>query len=271
MSKQKFNDLTISRRTLCIIIVAAILIVSLAVALPLAFCSNGNNNSSNSSDEAPEKIYYSVTLDYAGLKSNEVIRAEAGTRLKLTDPVVKYYEFKGWFANEKFTEWFDFDEPIYSDVTIYAQFEDAVLDRATYFERFNGDAENISSDKFAAKSVLVYGKIVISDVAETKKDVSDGFISFSDYKIKLFYTEEYLKKAFYENENYEIISESYSFRGKRATSGFTITYKDKTDGETYSFLTVLDENHRLSAAQLKRFVSNGPFAVYTVYINKYIY
>ena len=268
----KAPDFTINRRTLWIIIISAILVVSLAIAIPVLSCSKGKpSDSQNSSSGKPEKVYYDVTLDYGGIKENEKLRVEAGTFLTLTDPDAKYYKFSGWFADAKFTVWFDFDEPVYSDVTIYAKLEDAELDRATYFERFNEDAKNIPANVTNAKSVVVFGSIVVTEVKEIEVKVENGAVAFGENTVNLFYSEEYLKKAFFENENYEIISDTYSFRGKRSTSGFTIKYIDKTDGNTYSFLTVLDENHRLSAAQLRLELEAGHVDLYTVYVNKYVY
>lgn len=268
----KAPDFTINRRTLWIIIISAILVVSLAIAIPVLSCSKGKpGDLPNSSSEKPEKVYYDVTLDFGGIKENEKFSVEAGTLLTLTAPDEKYYKFSGWFADAKFKTPFDFEQPVHSDVTVYAKLEDAELDRATYFERFNEDAKNIPANVTNAKTVVVFGSIVVTEVKETEVKVENGAIKFGENTVNLFYTEEYLIKAFFENENYEIISDTYSFRGKRSTSGFTVKYVDKTDGNTYSFLTVLDENHRLSAAQLRLELEAGYVDLYTVYVNKYVY
>lgn len=275
MSEPKLPEFTLSRRTLSIIIICAVSVILIAIILPLAFCRGGDSPASSdsaSSSAKPEPVYYEATFDYAGLKENLVVKVKKGELLNQPeDPQLKYYDFKGWFANKKYDEWFDFDSPINADVTVYARFDDANIDRATYFERFNADEKNIDKTLQKAKKVLLYGEVVISEVSEREANVINGFVNFEEHKVALFYTEDYLERAFYHNADIEIVSETYSFRRETASSGFTITYVNKNDGNTYSFLTVIDQNHRLSAAQLRLELTEGSVNIYTVFINKYIY
>lgn len=275
MSEPKLPEFTLSRRTLSIIIICAVSVILIAIIIPLAFCRGGDSPASSdsaSSSAKPEPVYYEATFDYAGLKENLVVKVKKGELLNQPeDPQLKYYDFKGWFANKKYDEWFDFDSPINADVTVYARFDDANIDRATYFERFNADEKNIDKTLQKAKKVLLYGEVVISEVSEREANVINGFVNFEEHKVALFYTEDYLERAFYHNADIEIVSETYSFRRETASSGFTITYVNKNDGNTYSFLTVIDQNHRLSAAQLRLELTEGSVNIYTVFINKYIY
>lgn len=275
MSEPKLPEFTLSRRTLLIIIICAVSVILIAIILPLAFCRGGDSPASSdsaSSSAKPEPVYYEATFDYAGLKENLVVKVKKGELLNQPeDPQLKYYDFKGWFANKKYDEWFDFDSPINADVTVYARFDDANIDRATYFERFNADEKNIDKTLQKAKKVLLFGKVVISEVSEREADVINGFVNFEEHKVALFYTEDYLERAFYRNADIEIVSETYSFRGETASSGFTITYVNKNDGKTYSFLTAIDANHRLLSADLNLELESSNLPIYHVIINRYIY
>lgn len=276
MSDPKMPEFTLSRRTLSIIVICAVSVILLALILPLALCSGrgspASSDTANSSQTPAEPVYYTATFDYAGLKENDSVSVKKGELLnKPEDPQLKYYDFKGWFANKEYDQWFDFESPINADVTIYARFDDANIDRAAYFERFNADEKNIDKTLQKAKKVLLYGEVVISEVSEREADVINGFVNFEEHKVALFYTEDYLERAFYSNADIEIVSETYSFRRETASSGFTITYVNKNDGNTYSFLTVIDQNHRLSAARLRLELTEGSVNIYTVFINKYIY
>ncbi|MCR4898319.1 MAG: InlB B-repeat-containing protein [Acholeplasmatales bacterium] len=67
---------------------------------------------------------YNVTFESNGGTSVSSKKVNDGLKLEEpTKPTKEDYIFKGWFLDEKFTEEFDFDSPIKSDLKLYAKWE----------------------------------------------------------------------------------------------------------------------------------------------------
>jgi uncharacterized repeat protein (TIGR02543 family) len=67
---------------------------------------------------------YNVTFDSNGGTSVSSKKVDDGLKLEEpTEPTKEDYIFKGWFLDEKFTEEFDFDSPIKTDLKLYAKWE----------------------------------------------------------------------------------------------------------------------------------------------------
>lgn len=243
--------------------------LTLAIVFSQKSC-NGNGGttsgggSGGSSDAA--YTYYTVTYDFGGAMENKTERVKAGTFLSPAEPVSDFYDFIGWFKDSKYKQWFDFDEPVYSDVTLYARLDEKSIDREIFLKRFNEEQESIPAEKLEVSKVWLSGINYTVEVEggvsveKHEKAVTDGFTSFDvpftaengkqdyiNYMVQILYSESALKKEYYENKEYEILSESYVFH-KNGGCGFTIKYRQKEDDNVYTLLTNLDEYHRLNAA-----------------------
>lgn len=269
MEQSKRNKFKL--RMLCVCVA---LVLASCCALALSACDNasggagqsgsvsGGTGSGGASKEDPAFTYYTVTYDFGGVMENKTERVKAGTFLTPETPDLEFFTFVGWFTSPKFSMWHDFDDPVYSDLTIYARFFEKSLDRETFFKRFNEEQKTIPAEKQNISKVWLSGNYYTVDVEggvnveKHEKSVTDGFTSFDvptgtgnyiNYFIRLFYSENTFKTDFYDNADYEIIDESYVFH-KEGNSGFTVVYKQKSDGNVYKLMTNLDEYHRLNAA-----------------------
>lgn len=251
-------------------------IFSAATCLTLAissfsFVACGNTGSNHGSSaggssfyEDPAYNYYTITYDFGGAAENKTERVQAGTLLNPEAPTFKYseyYNFVGWFKDAKFSEWENFDEPVYKDKTIYARLDPGAVNRELFLSRFNEEAEAIPAEKTSVAKVQLGGQYYTTEVEggekieKHEKTVENNVTSFDvpfgdrtiNYFLRVFYDEAAFKTDFYDNEEYEILSDSYVFHSVD-NIGFTIVYKQKTDDKVYEFSASLNRYHRLESA-----------------------
>lgn len=73
------------------------------------------------------RVYFN--LNYEGAPEAESVLVEKGTKVtKPADPVRDGYDFKGWFKDPAGTEEFSFDTTVEGKTTLYAKWEEVVLD-----------------------------------------------------------------------------------------------------------------------------------------------
>lgn len=225
---------------------------------------NSSNSSESSFYEDPAYNYYTITYDFGGAAENKTERVQAGTLLTGEAPTFKnseYYSFIGWFKDAKFSEWENFDEPVYKDKTIYARLDSAAVNRELFLSRFNEEAEAIPAEKTSVAKVQLSGRYYTTEVEggekieKHEKTVENNVTSFDvpfgdttiNYFLRVFYDEAAFKTDFYDNEKYEILSDTYVFHSVD-NIGFTIVYKQKADNNIYEFSASLNRYHRLEGA-----------------------
>ena len=103
-------------------------LITAVFSLVLSGCGNTNVSSSVSSSSSSEKspvIEYTVVFDSQGgteIPSTKVKRGETVTRP--ADPARGDDAFTGWYKEKALTNKFDFDTPIYTDLTLYAGWQE---------------------------------------------------------------------------------------------------------------------------------------------------
>ena len=92
-----------------------------------------------------ESKTFNVTFVKNNETDNEVVEVRDGEKVaKPVDPEKEGYDFVGWFTDEALTEKFDFDTPIESNTTLYAKWEEIVVDPAKFEVTFvkNNETDN---------------------------------------------------------------------------------------------------------------------------------
>lgn len=88
-------------------------------------------------EEDVTKKEYDVTFELNGgtLDGEEVVKVKHGmTVTKPTDPVKEGYTFEGWFTEEALTNEFDFSTAIKAPITLYAKYEEIVINANYHIE-----------------------------------------------------------------------------------------------------------------------------------------
>ena len=87
----------------------------------------------------PEVKTYVVTFNSNGGSEVEPQKIKEGeTATKPVDPVLDGYNFFGWFADEEMTIQYDFTLPVTSDITLYADWEEILIE-----EEVDEDADEV--------------------------------------------------------------------------------------------------------------------------------
>lgn len=82
-----------------------------------------------------ENGYYKVTLYIVSGKTHNDVEVKSGTKLtKPVDPSREGYVFRGWYVDDTYTERYDFNAPVISDLSLYAKW-----DLASYRISFNSN------------------------------------------------------------------------------------------------------------------------------------
>lgn len=80
-----------------------------------------------SASEEPVETTYDVTFNYCLTNTeNLVVTVKEGETVEApTDPTCPGYTFTGWYVDPERTQLYDFDSPVYEDMTLYAGWEEA--------------------------------------------------------------------------------------------------------------------------------------------------
>ena len=101
-------------------------LITTVFSLVLSGCngSNASSYASSSSDEPPI-IEYTVVFDSQGGSEIPSVKVKRGeTIAKPTDPVKGDDTFTGWYREQALTNKFDFETPIYTDLTLFAGWQE---------------------------------------------------------------------------------------------------------------------------------------------------
>ena len=94
-----------------------------------------------------ESKAFNVTFVKNNETDNEVVEVRDGEKVaKPEDPEKDGYKFIGWFTDEELTTEFNFDTPIESNTTLYAKWEEIVVEPRTFEVRFvkgNGSEDEV--------------------------------------------------------------------------------------------------------------------------------
>ncbi len=99
--------------------------------------------------------YYTVSFS-DGADAQDVL--ESNTASRPQDPVRSGYSFGGWYTDESFSNEFDFDSPVTSDMTLYAKWIAADADDEDVNNEAGGEsaAESANGQKASGNSVAAY-------------------------------------------------------------------------------------------------------------------
>lgn len=143
---------------------------------------NPTNDSDQNKDETPAKVTYEVSFDSKGGSDVAKITVdENGTATKPADPTKKGFNFKGWYADDKYQTPFDFTTKITKNTTVYARWFEA----GGYSINFNDHCTGYTlDDDYSIKNVKIMDgcslsgdqSILIDDV-EYKRIKTEGSAS----------------------------------------------------------------------------------------------
>ena len=125
--------------------------------------------------EKTDVTKYIINFDTMGGSIIESVIIEAGAKLELpVDPYLEGYKFIGWYTDVDYITLFDKDNPITSDITLYARWERTDGEKFTvYFVDYNN---NILSVEVADDVFVYYQEIVSGEAAKAPiKPQRDGY------------------------------------------------------------------------------------------------
>ena len=242
---------------------AVLMTLIMAVSPLLLFsCSDGK-------EPGGGDVYYSVTINFAGHRSDYTATARGGEGYTLPTVVISGVKILGYYRDRAYTRPFENGTIINSDTVIYAKTElvDGPVDRTGLMKILDDGLERASS------SGISYTVATISGSTEDGSSVTGQGFAINDYSIafgggRVFVI---LSRGYFDlyvfGDN-EILEESYSKKknpdaGTQAYS-YTASIKYKTaDGEVYRLYYVFDDYNAVTAAALKRVADDGTEA--TVY------
>lgn len=238
---------------------AAILLTVITVVsslLSLSSCSDDKEPSG-------EDVYYSVTINFAGHRSDYVTTVKGGEGYNLPTVVISGVKILGYYRDRAYTRPFESGTVINSDTVIYAKTEllEGPVDRSELMKILDDGLDRASA------SGISYTVATISGSAEDGTSVTGQDFAISNYSIDFGGGQVFviLSRGYFDlyvfGDN-EILDESYT-KKKNPDAGtmaysYTASIKYKTaDGETYRLYYIFNDYNAVTAGTLKRVASDG--------------
>ena len=221
--------------------------------------------SSCSGDKEPsgEDVYYTVTINFAGHRSDYVTTVKGGDGYTLPTVVISGVKILGYYRDRAYTRQFESGTVINFDTVIYAKTEllEGPIDRSELMKILDDGLDR------ASVSGVSYTVATISGSAEDGTSVTGQDFAISNYSIDFGGGQVFviLSRGYFDlyvfGDN-EILDESYT-KKKNPDAGtmaysYTASIKYKTaDGETYRLYYIFNDYNAVTAGTLKRVASDG--------------